>query len=72
MIGAICNNIILCNFKRQYVVYRVRLRDVFELRSSAQWYLEILRRAVYCVILIGGNRGCRAVVDMAVEIKIGK
>jgi hypothetical protein len=25
-----------------------------------------------CAILMGGNRGCRAVVDMAVEIKIGK
>lgn len=48
------------------------LRDVFELHSSARWYLEILRHTVCCVILMGVNRGCRAVVDMAVEIKIGE
>lgn len=47
------------------------LRDVFELCNSVRWYLKILRRAVYCAILIGVNRDCGAVVDMAVEIKIG-
>lgn len=50
----------------------MRLRDVFEPRNSARWYLKILRRAACYVILMGGNRGCRAVVDMAVGIKIGK
>ena len=50
----------------------MRLRDVFEPRNSARWYFKILRRAVYCAILIGVNRDCGAVVDMAVEIEIGK
>lgn len=48
------------------------LRDVFELRSSARWYLKILRRVVCYVILTDINRGCRTVVDMSVGIKIGK
>lgn len=50
----------------------MRLRDVFELRSSTRWYLEILRCKVCYVILMGRNRGCRAVVDMAVGIKVGE
>ena len=33
--------------------------------------LEILRRAVCCGILMGGNMGSRAVIDMGVGIKIG-
>ena len=34
--------------------------------------MGILRRAVCYVILMGENMGCRAVVDMAVGVKIGK
>lgn len=35
-------------------------------------HLETLRRVVCYVILMGENRGCGAVVDIAVGIKIRK